>query len=163
MDVLQTLEDIVGSPLTVAIGAAVGFVLGLVVRPFIEARTSLYKETVSSRRTFQRETLVELQKTVAVLDPRPRASDLKPDERRNEAERRAQVLLHQVNDPDVKATVERYLWELEHHYQKTSPGARPVRVTPRKYLRDTGSKLGYGLSHYYDTAQRAIGAALNRL
>ncbi len=163
MDVLGALEDIVASPLTLAIGTVVGFVAGLVVRPFIEARSTLYKETVSSRRQLQRETLVELQTTLAILDPRPVASALKPDARRNEAERRLEVLLHQVNDLDVKAEVQRYLWELERHYQRTSPGARPVRVTPRKYLRDARRHLGYGLSYYYDNAQRAIGAALNRL
>jgi hypothetical protein len=109
MDVGQVIESVVTSPATAPIAAGIAFVLGLVLRPFIEARTGLFKENASARRTFQRDSLLELQKVMESIDPRWQFEPLDYDpqvaisrsQRVALAERRVDILSTQIRDQPV--------------------------------------------------------------
>jgi hypothetical protein len=117
MDLGKLLQDVVTSPITLAVASAVAFVLGLMARPYIEARSGLFKERVTARTAFQRETLTEMQTTVTSLDHRlifepldyDEADSIREGQRQTVAAHRLRILTNQVRDPRVVAAMTRFL------------------------------------------------------
>jgi hypothetical protein len=92
----------------------VAFVLGLIARPWIEARIGIARERASARSAFQRETLTEMQTTLSRLDPRldfePLDYDptdaIRASNQTTQDAHRLVILTRQVRDPRVVAAME---------------------------------------------------------
>jgi hypothetical protein len=169
MDIVGWLESVIASPLTVALATAAGFALGLVARPYFEARSNVYRDTVTERRAMQRETLNEIQSVLEKLPPRafvanPAVGPAKKDQQ--EAERRLAILLTRVDDSRVWRSVNLYVKSAQRErVNEMIPAPFPTRDRTPPRLRPTlrPSKARAALRSRYDKAHEEIGAALRRL
>ena len=137
------LVHITGSPVMVALASAVAFLAGLVLRPYLEARSGLFREAALARRRLQRDTLVELQAALHSLDQSiafepldyDPATAIRAHEREMVDIRKMEMLVTVVRDERVRHAIAAYL---------------AVRGGP-------------GTAEAIDAAHEAIGNALRRL
>jgi hypothetical protein len=120
MDLVKLLQDVLASPITAAITAVVAFVLGLVARPVIEARTGIFRESTSARREFQRQTLTEVRDLLHAIDP---GFDGRVDDARDF--RRLRIVARQIADDETRRVVQRFVelddrWEAEQAFESTT-------------------------------------------